>query len=29
VDPASGDQDVFHACAAELNDMVDRLVALL
>lgn len=29
VDPASGDQDVFHACAAELNEMVDQLVALL
>lgn len=29
IDPAGGDQDVFHACAAEISDMVDRLVAKL
>ena len=29
VDPASGDQDAFHACAEELDGLIDQLVGLL
>jgi len=29
IDPASGDQETFHTCAAELDGLVNQLVALL
>ena len=29
VDPGGGEQDVFHACAGELDDLVDRLIDAL
>jgi protein-tyrosine-phosphatase len=29
VDPAGGNQDVFHACAEEISSMVDRLIGRL
>ena len=26
VDPASGDQEIFHACAAEIDQLIDQLI---
>jgi len=29
VDPASGDQEIFHACATEIDRLINQLIARL